>query len=290
MSDRSRPWHDKLRFWLASPFVALPAILLVIALWPQDTPQPPIFDVQLQYNDEAWRVYTVNAITKGLARHNVIGALVTSVPNEGTERLTGADRNRLYPLLTPLRTRADHFTWFQDPEVVAYVQAALRSGEYRGIGEFNVTPEQARTPLVKELVTLVARTGLLIASRSDVGTIHELFTLEPGLRVLWAPAGTSAGVDTIEALLRRYPTLWIDLSRHAVAPDGVLDPLWRDLFMRFPQRFMVGTGTYTSVAWYYFRYMLGDIRKWLLQLPPDVAERIAYRNAQELMQTHAARA
>jgi hypothetical protein len=110
---------------------------------------------------------------------------------------------------------------------------------------------------------------------------------EPRVQVLWAPGASNASPSTVEALLQRHPTLWVNLalSRGTIAPGGTLDPAWRDLFVRYPDRFMVGTDTYASVAWYYFRYMLSDIRKWLAQLPPDVAERIAFRNAISLLQT-----
>jgi hypothetical protein len=286
MSKNRHKWYRGLRRWLWSPFVLLPPVLLAIAFWPHTPPQPPIFTVELHYNDETWRIYTTRTITEGLTRHNVVGALLWSIPNENTERLASADRNRLHALITPYRSREQLFTWYQDPDVVRYVEDAVRRG-YRGIGSFNLFADEVDTPVVRQLLALAAEHKLLLSSRSDATAIGALLALEPRVRVLWAPGATDASPGTVELLLQRHPTLWVNLalSRATIAPGGTLDPAWRELFLRYPDRFMVGTDTYASTSWYYFRYMLSDIRKWLAQLPPDVAERIAYRNAQGLLQS-----
>ncbi len=288
MPKSQHKWYGGLRRWLWSPFVLLPPVLLAIAFWPHTPPQPPIFVVEMHYNDETWRIYTTRTITEGLTRHNVVGALVWSIPNENTERLASADRNRLHALLTPYRTREQLFTWYRDPDVVRYVEDAVRRG-YRGIGSFNLFADEIDTPVVRRLLALAAEHQLLLSSRSDATAIGALLTLEPRLRVLWAPGATDASPGTVELMIQRHPTLSVNLalSRGTIAPGGTLDPAWRELFLRYPDRFMVGTDTYASASWYYFRYMLSDIRKWLAQLPPDVAERIAYRNAQGLLQTRA---
>ena len=89
--------------------------------------------------------------------------------------------------------------------------------------------------------------------------------------------------DTIDDMLARYPTLWVDISlRGDVAPDGELDPRWRELFLRYPDRFLLGSGTYNNEYWYQFRYNLNRYRHWLKTLPADIAERIAYRNGVRL--------
>jgi hypothetical protein len=286
MSKGQRKWYQRLQPWLWSPFVLLPPVLLAIAFWPHTPPQPPIFVVEMHYNDETWRIYTTRSITEGLTRHNVVGALVWSIPNENTERLASADRNRLHALITPYRTREELFTWHTKPEVVHFVEDAVRRG-YRGIGGFNLFADEIDTPVVKRLLTLAAERRLLLSSRSDATAIGELLTAEPRVRVLWAPGATDASPGTVEVMLQRHPTLWVNLalSRASIAPGGKLDPAWRELFVRYPDRFMVGTDTYASVTWYYFRYMLSDMRKWLAQLPPDVAERIAFRNALNLLQS-----
>jgi hypothetical protein len=48
--------------------------------------------------------------------------------------------------------------------------------------------------------------------------------------------------------------------------------------MEFPERFMVGTDTYTAERWHYVIEHANWSRGWMADLPREVAERIAYRN------------
>ena len=79
----------------------------------------------------------------------------------------------------------------------------------------------------------------------------ELFTIEPRLRVIWAHAGMSSGPQAVGALLDRYPNLSVDLAirNGDVAPGGVLDPGWRAVFLRHPDRFLAGTDTWVTSRW-----------------------------------------
>ena len=57
---------------------------------------------------------------------------------------------------------------------------------------------------------------------------------------------------------------------------------WRALFTEFPDRFTVGTDTYTPERWYYIGEHATWSRAWLADLPAPLAERIAWRNAEAL--------
>jgi hypothetical protein len=123
----------------------------------------------------------------------------------------------------------------------------------------------------------------VLHARSDPNALAQLFALNSELRILWAHAGIFTEPHAIGEMLDRYPRLWAELSHRAdVAPNGRLAPEWRELFLRHPNRFLLGTGTYTAEYWYQFRFMLSAYRGWLKDLPSDVAERIAYRNGLEL--------
>src|SRR5207247_1464087 len=100
----------------------------------------------------------------------------------------------------------------------------------------------------------------------------------------WAHAGMYSGPREVGALMDRYPTLWADLSiRNAdVAPGGGLDPEWRALLVRHADRFLVGTDTWTTSRWDALADSIAQVRVYLSQLPPDVAGKIAFRNAQHL--------
>ena len=77
--------------------------------------------------------------------------------------------------------------------------------------------------------------------------------------------------------------LLVELAlRSDVAPGGQLDPGWRDLFLRHPDRFMVGTDTWIPSRWAGYVDVQTDTRVWLRQLPADVARRLATENAESL--------
>ena len=59
-----------------------------------------------------------------------------------------------------------------------------------------------------------------------------------------------------------------------------VDAAWREAFIEFPDRFMVGTDTFTPERWHYIVPHADFSRGWLADLPPPVAERIAWRNAE----------
>jgi hypothetical protein len=81
----------------------------------------------------------------------------------------------------------------------------------------------------------------------------------------------------------KYKTLWADVAhRNDQAPSGRLDATWKRLFLDFPERFMVGTDTYTPERWHYVVEHASYSRKWLAELPPEVADNIAFRNAERL--------
>jgi len=83
----------------------------------------------------------------------------------------------------------------------------------------------------------------------------------------------------VREMLRKHKNLWCDLAfRNDHASGGKLDADWRVAFMEFPDRFMVGTDTYTAERWHYVVEHANWSRGWMGDLPRDIAERIAYRN------------
>src|SRR2546430_601719 len=136
-------------------------------------------------------------------------------------------------------------------------------------------------------LSILARAGVhpaIVPSPPDDGTL-KLYARAPQsiVRFLWAHAGMSAGASTVARLLDRFPKLWVDLAfRTDVAPGGALDPDWRKVFLRYPDRFMVGTDTWVTSRWEVVRDYMRDVQVWLGQLPPDVAEQIAFKNGDRL--------
>jgi hypothetical protein len=270
------------RFGRALAFASLPLAILAVALW-KPSQEPPIFDAQVHYNEESWERVPIKAIIGTARELNVPWMLVGSTPNEGTWRLHRADPQRVIPMLVPHRTREERETWFENPEVLGIIEQEVARGVYRGIGEFWLSDGQVDRPVVRGMVELAAKRNLVLHARSDANALGQLFAINPYVRILWAHAGMFTSPQAIGEMLDRYPRLWAELShRPDVAPNGSLSPEWRELFLRHPNRFVLGTGTYTSEYWYQFRYMLDRYRGWLKDLPPDVAVNIAYGNGLDL--------
>lgn len=280
-----RGWLDSIgRFFTRNRYgrgfalLSLPAALLAVALWePERT--PPIFDVQVHYNEEAWSVFSPKAIIGTARKLNIPWMAVSSTPNDGTFRLNGNDAVRIIPLFAPYRSAADRDTWFQKDDIIPMMEAALATGRYRGIGEFHLYDGQVDNPVVRRMVELAAEYRLVLSAHSDPNAVRQLFALNPGIRILWGHAGMTTSPATIGEMLDRYSNLWAELShRTDVAPRGNLTPEWRALLLRHSGRFLLGSGTYSNEYWYQFRFNHARYRDWLEDLPPEVAERIAYGN------------
>ena len=243
----------------------------------------PIFDAHIHYSRPDWDVLTPERALSVLARAGVRRAIVSSTPDDGTLKLWEKSPKGIVPFLRPYRTRGDMGGWHSDPAVTAYVEERLKRGIYRGIGEFHLGAAEVDGPVVKRIAELAAERGLFLQAHVDDTTIEKLCVAYPQARFLWAHAGMSAGPQTVGRLLDRFPKLWVELAlRTDVAPGGALDPEWRALFLRHPDRFMVGTDTWVTSRWELVRDSMRDVQQWLRQLPPEVAERIAHKNGEQL--------
>jgi hypothetical protein len=244
----------------------------------------PIFDAHIHYSQPDWSSYSPDAILALFDKTGVRWAIVSSTPDDGTLRLYEKAPGRIAPVLRPYRTRADMGTWTTDASIVAYVQERLKRAVYKGLGEFHLSVAQARDPVVKELAALGAQHGLFLYAHTDAAGIEELLRLYPGVRWLWAHAGLGEPFDVVARVADRHPALMIELSlKSEVAAGGRLDPRWKDQFLRRPDRFMVGTDTWVTSQWDRFAQIQTGVRAWLDQLPRDIAEQIAYRNAQKFV-------
>jgi len=245
--------------------------------------QFPIFDAHIHYSRPDWDVYTPERVLSILAAAGVRRAIVSSTPDDGTLKLYEKAPKGIVPFLRPYRTRDDMGSWHSDPGVQAYVEERLKRGIYRGIGEFHLGAVAAGAPTVRRIAELAADRDVFLQTHVDDVTIEKLLTLYPKVRFLWAHAGMSASAPTVGRLLDRFPKLWVELAlRTDVALGGTLDPAWRAVFVKYPDRFMVGTDTWVTSRWEIVRDYHREVQVWLAQLPRDVAEAIAWKNGERL--------
>src|SRR5437867_1041468 len=261
---------------------------------PSASPTPglmPIFDAHLHYSRESWTAYPPENIAALMDSVGVRSALVSSAPDEGTFRLKAVMGDRIVPMLGPYRNGSDVFSWTRDGTIVAYVQSAYRPGMHRGFGEFHLLVGQTKLPVVAGVLAFAAREKLFLQPHADARAVAEVLDAAPGATVLWAHAGVDATPDQIDALLGKWSNLWVELSlRDDIAPHGELDRRWGLLLMKYGERFMVGTDTWTvggtftgNERWDRYAEIVSSIRAWLLQLPPELADAIAHRNAERFI-------
>jgi hypothetical protein len=88
----------------------------------------------------------------------------------------------------------------------------------------------------------------------------------------------------VRALLQRHPTLMGELPYRPglTEADGRLAPAWRALFVEMPERFLVGSDTWVNGRWDDYENLMQQARRWLGDLPPAVARRIAWDNGAAL--------
>ena len=61
-----------------------------------------------------------------------------------------------------------------------------------------------------------------------------------------------------------------------------LEPDWARVIFDFQDRLMVGSDTWVNSQWENYDAIIQSNRVWLAKLPRDVAEKIAYRNAERV--------
>jgi predicted TIM-barrel fold metal-dependent hydrolase len=261
----------------------LSALLVVLGTAAPAAAELPIFDAHVHYSRPDWDVYSPERALSILAAAGVRRAIVSSTPDDGTLKLYEKAPRTVVPFLRPYRTRDDMGKWHSDPGVQTYVEDRLKRGIYRGIGEFHLGAADAGGPTVKRIAELAAERDLFLQAHVDDVTIEKLLTLYPKARFLWAHAGMSAPASTVGRLLERFPKLYVELAlRTDVASGGTLDPEWRAVFVKYPDRFMVGTDTWVTSRWEVMRDYHRDVQVWLAQLPREVAEAIAWKNGERL--------
>jgi hypothetical protein len=264
--------------------VALLAVAVALPATPAAAQAPyPLFDAHIHYSRPDWDVYTPERALSILARAGVRRALVSSTPDDGTLKLYDKAPAGIVPALRPYRTRADMSTWTRDPAVQAYVEERLKRGIYRAIGESHFGAADVEAPVVKRVAELAAHQDLFLWCHIDDVTVERMLATYPRTKILWAHAGMSASAARVGELIGRFPQLWVELAlRRDVAAGGSLDPAWRAVFLRHPDRFLVGTDTWVTSRWESVRDSMDAVQVWLRQLPREVAEQIAWKNGDRL--------
>jgi hypothetical protein len=264
----------------------------------------PLFDAHLHYNEEAWDgksgPHPPEDVLARMQRNGVKAIVSNSRPNEGTKTLARAlEQTRkagvtVVPFVRLYRNRADYDNWFRDETIYTMVQTELAqgtaAGPYRGLGEFHLYDSaNARGPVAQKLMALAEEKKLTVLAHVDDAAIDLLMAASPSkgqrLSLIWAHTGIGgASVERVDALLARYPGLMGELSyRPGLTCSGaLLCPEWRALLLKYPNRFLIGSDTWINPRWQQYDDLMRGYRRWLGDLPADVARSIAWDNGAKL--------
>jgi len=270
--------------------IGLITMLLVLA--PAAGPaaaELPIFDAHVHFSHDAADQIAVQDAVAILRKAGLKGALVSSSNDEGTQKLYEAAPDIVVPELRPYRWRGEIGSWVRDPTVIEYLETRLERYRYVAIGEFHLYGADADLPVPRRMVELARQHDLMLHAHSDAEAVERLFAQWPQARILWAHSGFDAPAKVRE-MLRKHQNLWADLAfRTDQASGGKVDAEWRKAFEEFPDRFMVGTDTFTPERWYFIGEHAEWSREWLKDLPPALAERIAWKNGEDVIRAAFAR-
>lgn len=247
-----------------------------------DSRTPEAFiDTHLHYNAAHAAHFDAAEIITRLQANGVAYGVVTSTPTEHSLALYRESPQRIIPLLGAYRTLADKSAWLEDNQLVSRLAAQLKQGHWRGIGELHLFASQRHRPVFRQLIELARSHRLPLLLHTDPVVIDSVYQQAPELRLIWAHGGTFAYPDLLADYLQRYPQLMIDLSVRdtRIAPQGELDDAWYQLFIQYPDRFLLGVDTFAVARWQNYSDALASIRQWLAQLPEEVAQQMAYQNA-----------
>lgn len=267
----------------------LAVLLAVIPLSAAAAYEGPLFDAHLHYNDDAVGHYSVGAVMELFSKNGVKAILANSRPNDGTRALVEANRKApragfaVVPFIRVYRDRADYGTWHANPDIAQMIEDEAKRGYYRGVGEFHIFGREAASGVVKRIVDFAVARDLVLHAHCDEAALELLFAHNPQARIIWAHTGFNTPLARVEELFAKYPRLWGELSyRWDVTEGGRLTPEWKAFFTKHAARFLVGSDTWVNQRWQSYPETMGTYRRWLAELPPEAAERIAWKNGAAL--------
>ena len=246
----------------------------------------PLFDGHVHYSGDAWQSTPPERAIQLLDEANIGRALLSSTPIEGTLKLYALDTKRFVPELRVYHKTTSYETWlieranwWRADDTLPFLENELKRGIYKGIGEFHLFGAEAESEVTRKLVNLSVERKLHLHAHSDAQAIATLIGHNAKVKMLWAHAGISTPVEVVAEWMEKFPQITVELSyRYDVVTGDDIDLRWRELFLKYPERFVIGSDTWTPTRWSELPTIATWYRGWLAKLPRDVAEKIAYKN------------
>ena len=244
----------------------------------------PLFDAHMHYKEPAWEVYSVEDVVELMDESGVAMALVSSTPDEGTIMLWEYAPERIVPELRPYHGSYGSYNWTGFDGMEAYLEDRLHNYPHRGIGEFHIrSVSMQNEALFRSIIAMAKSRDLYLHVHSDAEPVRWLYSLDPGVKIIWAHAGLGESAERVYQLMSEYPNLLADTSLREyeiLSGRERLNPKWKKIIYEFHERLMIGSDTWINEQWRRYKHIIELNRAWLRTLPPDMAKNIAYRNAE----------
>ena len=197
------------------------------------------------------------------------------------------------------------------------LEEGFEEGSLKGVGELfanNRTTNPKRqmrrktridAPTYRAILDLVEKYGgaMSMHVQWDRDSIEQLGVLadhNPNGNIIWAHCGNDGSAYDVRKVLKSHLNIYCDLSARSrpklsewvinkrpkaeIFTSYSLNSAWKDLIEEMPDRFMVGTDTKTGS---HYDKGINNIRSGLLSnLNQETAEKVAYKNAQRLLDLH----
>ncbi len=267
-----------------------------------DKPEP-FADFHTHFNWDQKEVNSAEDVIARLKAHNSVLVQVSSTPTRLALELADAAGPWVQPYFSPYLTERHRVIWAFDEKVVAEARKGLESKRYKGIGELHIYPDyglRGENKVFNGLLQLADEFQVPFLIHTAASS-HLFFApvcqKYPQVRFIWAHAGNRLQPDAIDKLMQQCPNLWAEVSARdpwrynsLTDSDNRLLPGWRELFIKYQDRFMTGTDPVwgnnddnrwvnADEAWQHYTKIIEWHRYWLKQLPPEVEKKIRLTNA-----------
>jgi len=263
----------------------------------------PFADVHLHFNWDQEELVSAAEVLTILDKHNVVFAVVFSTPSENALKLSRLAPKRIIPFFSPYITGHSRNNWYYDVKVLEQARKGLEQGIYKGIGEVHIISglgPRRDNVILQGLLKLAAEFDVpfnIHTETSDYRFLVPICRQHPKVRFLWAHAGGVLGPQHSEGIIKACANVWIELSARDPAHYGGLldDDLhlrkdWRDVIVRFPDKFMLGTDPVWNAhqvnrwyeadeGWKHYHEFIQFHRNWVKALPKDVEILVRKDNA-----------
>lgn len=244
----------------------------------------PLFDAHVHYKEPAWDQFPVETVIELMDQNGVAMALVSSTPDAGTIMLWEYAPNRIVPELRPYHEGFGSSNWTKMDGMDAYLEGRLEAYPHEGIGEFHIHRlDTSDEPLFRKIIKMARQRDIYLHVHSGPEPVRWLYSLDPQVKIIWAHAGLSTPANEVYHLMEEHPALLADTSLREwdiAGPGDKLDPEWVEIIIDFQDRLMIGSDTWVNSQWENYSAIMDMNRKWLSRFPRNIAEKLAYKNAE----------